>query len=113
MAFDLARHTTRKHSVTGPEIGFGNLMPINTPITMSNPATSLGRMIKDAITAPLAQEFLAKTPDGRILTCRWVEKENLRYQILIERAGTSVWSGVHRAPNLGSLNIQEPKSNAE
>jgi hypothetical protein len=105
MSFSLSRHTKRSHSVTGPEIGFKNLIPISSSITLGDPSTAIGKMIKAAIT-PGCREFEAKTPDGRILKCRWIDKENLRYQILIERAGKSAWSGAHRAPNLGSLNIQ-------
>lgn len=40
------------HGVTGREIGFNNLMPISTPITLGEPKTELGKMIKDAITPP-------------------------------------------------------------
>ncbi len=52
MAFDLSGNRKAGNGVTGPEIGFSNLMPLSSPITMSNPATSLGRMIRDAITLP-------------------------------------------------------------
>ncbi len=38
--------------VTGREIGFNNLMPLSSPITMGEPRTSIGRMIRDAITPP-------------------------------------------------------------
>lgn len=32
--------------------GFKNLMPITTPITLGEPVTSFGKMIKEAITPP-------------------------------------------------------------
>lgn len=50
MTFDLSWHTKRKHSVTGPELGLSNLMPITTPITLGRPSTALGKMIQAAIT---------------------------------------------------------------
>lgn len=42
----------RGTGVTGREIGFKNLIPISTPITLGEPKTEFGRMIKDAITPP-------------------------------------------------------------
>lgn len=44
-------------SVTGREIGFGNLMPLSGPITLGNPQTEFGRAIKQAITPPRKDDF--------------------------------------------------------
>ena len=45
----------RPSGVTGVEIGFNNLMPISSPVTLGEPKTSFGRMIRDAIVPPPPQ----------------------------------------------------------
>lgn len=63
----------------GKEIGFKNLMPISTPITLGNPKTDFGKIVKEAITTP--KENLLNV-DGVYVGSEWVHTNGNIYKVV-------------------------------
>jgi hypothetical protein len=65
-------------TTVGREIGFNNLMPISTPITLGNPKTAFGKAIKEAITPPKESRL---NVDGVYVGSKWTHTNGNIYEV--------------------------------